>query len=183
MAVGHLRIIAGDWRSRRLKVPDGIRPSQDAHRETLFNVLGDFVKDSLCLDLFAGTGSLGLEALSRGASHVTFVERSRKVSRTLRSNISSLDAVDRAKVREEDVATFLRRPPQQACSIAFVDPPFAACSKPGWWQPIYDLLLPHLKVGGAACCESPSPISEHEGWIAGRGGRIGAAHWVILWKQ
>lgn len=183
MAVGQLRIIAGNWRSRHLKVPPGIRPSQDAHRETLFNVLGDLVEDATCIDLYAGTGSLGLEALSRGARHVTFVERSKKVAKTLRANIDSLDAGARAQVRAVDVAALLRKKPGERHSLAFVDPPFAICADAGWWQETLDLLSPHLAKGALACCESPKPVSGFAGWRELRSGRIGAAHWMVLERQ
>ena len=82
---GRLRIVAGKWRGRLLPVADepGLRPTSERIRETLFNWLATFIKESRCLDLFAGTGALGLEALSRGAGEVVFVETSVRAARVL----------------------------------------------------------------------------------------------------
>ncbi len=180
MRAGRLRIISGDWRSRRLRVPDGIRPSQDAHRETLFNVLGGAVGGADCLDLFAGTGSLGLEALSRGARHVTFVERSRRVAKTLRQNVGALGAGARATVLVSDAARMLRGAARRSWSLAFVDPPFADCGRDGWWEGFMGSLSARLDSGAVACCEAPRPVRATPGWEPVRAGRVGAAHWAVL---
>jgi len=121
-----LRIIGGSWRGRRLRFPAAalIRPTPDRVRETLFNWLGARVVDARCLDLFAGSGALGLEALSRGAAHVTFVERDGEAVRELRARLAEWGARD-AKVARGDALGFLAggaRP----FDIAFLDPPFAA---------------------------------------------------------
>ena len=88
-----LRIIGGDWRGRRIRFPsDGIRPTADRVRETLFNWLAPWINDATCLDVFAGTGALGFEALSRGAAGVTFVERDRVAASDLRTNAAELEA-------------------------------------------------------------------------------------------
>ena len=91
---GRLRIVAGNWRSRLLEVADvpGLRPTPERIRETLFNWLAPHIQGARCLDLFAGTGALGLEALSRGAAGSVFVETSAKALATLRHNIDDLDA-------------------------------------------------------------------------------------------
>src|SRR5690625_7150734 len=90
---GKIRIISGRWRGRRLKVPGlpGLRPSGDRVRETLFNWLQWDIAGARCLDLFAGTGALGLEALSRGAAKVTFVERDAANARSLREALATFD--------------------------------------------------------------------------------------------
>lgn len=183
MRAGRLRIVSGDWRSRRLRVPDGIRPSQDAHRETLFNVLGGAVAGAECLDLFAGTGSLGLEALSRGASHVTFVERSRRVARTLRLNIDGLEAGERATVVVGDAARMPRGAALRSWSLAFVDPPFADCGRDGWWEGFMGPLSGRLESGAMACCEAPRPVPAPAGWEPVRSGRVGSAHWAVLRRE
>lgn len=123
---GQLRIIAGQWRGRRLPVPDvpGLRPTPDRVRETLFNWLAPQVRDARCLDLFCGTGALGLEALSRGAQYCEFVEVNRTAARQLSANLVKLQAVDRATVHCADVLTVLARPPVQPVDLVFVDPPF-----------------------------------------------------------
>src|ERR1700744_2986212 len=90
------RIIGGEWRSRRLRFPPlpGIRPSPDRVRETLFNWLRDRIEGARCLDLFAGSGALGLEALSRGAAHVTFVDKEAAAARELRGRLGEWQAGD-----------------------------------------------------------------------------------------
>ncbi len=125
MSRGRLRIIAGSWRGRRLTFPatPGLRPTPDRVRETLFNWLGAQVVGAHCLDLFAGSGALGLEALSRGAAQVCFVERAGAVARALSDNLARLGAADRARVVRRDVSAHLRGP-AQAMDLVFVDPPY-----------------------------------------------------------
>ncbi len=124
---GRLRIVAGKWRSRLLQIADveGLRPTSQRIRETLFNWLAPTLPGSRCLDLFAGTGALGLEALSRGADEVVFVERHPAAARQLRENVTALDADD-AMVIESDALACLRDRPPAAFDIVFLDPPFAA---------------------------------------------------------
>jgi 16S rRNA (guanine966-N2)-methyltransferase len=124
---GRLRIVAGKWRSRLLDIADvdGLRPTAERIRETLFNWLAPRIHAARCLDLFAGTGALGLEALSRGASEVVFVEKSRVAASTLRANIKVLEAAG-ADVRQIDAIEFLRANAEQPFDIVFLDPPFAA---------------------------------------------------------
>src|SRR5579859_7307003 len=120
------RIIAGVWRRRKLKFPPlpGIRPSPDRVRETLFNWLMDHVAGARCLDLFAGSGALGLEALSRGALQVTFVERDAIAVRELRARLAEWQATG-GQVEHDDALRFLARP-AQPFDIVFLDPPFAS---------------------------------------------------------
>lgn len=120
------RIIAGRWRRRRFQFANlpGIRPSPDRVRETLFNWLMHEVPGARCLDLFAGSGALGLEALSRGAQQVTFVDRDWQVNATLRGHLVSLQAAN-AEVLQLDALAFLRGP-ARAFDIVFLDPPFAS---------------------------------------------------------
>jgi len=121
-----LRIIGGAWRGRRLRFPPQaeIRPTPDRVRETLFNWLGPRVPGSRCLDLFAGSGALGLEALSRGAAHVTFVERDVVAVRELRARLAEWRATG-AEVEHSDALRFLGTA-AQAFDIVFLDPPFAS---------------------------------------------------------
>ncbi len=123
---GRLRIVAGNWRSRLLDIADvdGLRPTGERIRETLFNWLAPTIGGARCLDLFAGTGALGLEALSRGASDVVFVEQSAIAARQLRTNIDLLDASG-ANVLQQDAMGFLKSRPGQRFDVVFVDPPFA----------------------------------------------------------
>jgi 16S rRNA (guanine966-N2)-methyltransferase len=121
-----LRIIGGTWRGRRLRFPpqEEIRPTPDRVRETLFNWLGPRVPGSCCLDLFAGSGALGLEALSRGAARVTFVEKDAVAVRELRARLTQWRAVG-ALVEHSDALRFLGNP-AQPFDIVFLDPPFAS---------------------------------------------------------
>ena len=123
---GRLRLVAGQWRGRRLPVPDlpGLRPTPDRVRETLFNWLGPWVREARCLDLFCGTGALGLEALSRGAAHCIFVERQPRAAQGLRDNLARLEAGSRARVIEGDVAALLAGPEVQPMDLVLLDPPF-----------------------------------------------------------
>jgi 16S rRNA (guanine966-N2)-methyltransferase len=124
---GRLRIVAGKWRSRLLDIADvpGLRPTPERVRETLFNWLAPSMPGAACLDLFAGTGALGLEALSRGAGAVVFVEKSPVAARALRANVKILNA-STANVRQADALEFLAAPPGDKFDIVFLDPPFAA---------------------------------------------------------
>ena len=124
---GQLRIVAGNWRSRLLQIADvpGLRPTSERIRETLFNWLTPCIHGARCLDLYAGTGALGLEALSRGAADVVFVEQSVLAAKTLQANISSLGAKD-VKILNLDARKYLRRESPTAFDVVFIDPPFAA---------------------------------------------------------
>ena len=126
-SAGQLRIVAGIWRSRLLQIADvpGLRPTPERIRETLFNWLAPKIHGAKCLDLCAGTGALGLEALSRGAGEVVFVERSAVAFETLKSNIALLGGPN-AEVLNVDARRYLNGPSTRAFDIVFLDPPFAA---------------------------------------------------------
>ncbi|NDL71932.1 16S rRNA (guanine(966)-N(2))-methyltransferase RsmD [Vreelandella alkaliphila] len=123
-ASGKLRIIGGDFRRRQLPVLDhpGLRPTPDRVRETLFNWLGQHLFGKQVLDLFAGTGALGFESLSRGASSVTFVERDAQVAALISQNIITLGASN-GRVISADALTFLGQSSHLA-DLVFLDPPF-----------------------------------------------------------
>ncbi|HEY0748181.1 MAG TPA: 16S rRNA (guanine(966)-N(2))-methyltransferase RsmD [Steroidobacteraceae bacterium] len=120
-----VRIIAGAWRGRRVHFPDlpALRPTPDRVRETLFNWLQHSIAGARCLDLFAGSGALGIEALSRGASEVVFVEQFPAAARTLQEQLVRLGGESKARVMEMGAARFLRTP-AKAFDIVFLDPPF-----------------------------------------------------------
>lgn len=144
-----LRIIGGDWRRRRLNFIEapGLRPTSDRLRETLFNWLMLDIREARVLDLFAGTGALGLEALSRGASFVQFIENNVVSAKQLRQNLAVLNAdAPRFAVSTSDALQWLQAlPPKQdttaAFDIVFVDPPFDA----DLWQASFA----HLHQSGA----------------------------------
>ncbi len=120
-----LRVIAGSAKGRRLKmVPgDGTRPISDRAKQALFNVLGGHLQDAVVLDLFAGTGSVGIEALSRGAASATFVERDRLAVETVQGNVRDTGFGDRARVVRSDVFIFLRNDPKTGFDYIHVAPP------------------------------------------------------------
>lgn len=123
---GRLRIVAGNWRSRLLDVADveGLRPTSERVRETLFNWLAPHIHGARCLDLYAGTGALGLEALSRGAASTVFVERDAVAEQQLRKNIAVLGA-ESAKIVSSGALEFLRDAAPTPFNIVFLDPPYA----------------------------------------------------------
>jgi 16S rRNA (guanine966-N2)-methyltransferase len=125
-----VRIIAGAWRGRRFTLPEGTlaRPTPDRVRETLFNWLGERIVGARCLDLYAGSGILGLEALSRGAADVQFVETDRKLTAAIEGRLTKLEA--RARVTREPVERFLARPAEQRFDIVFLDPPYDSSVAP-----------------------------------------------------
>ncbi|MFQ5981741.1 MAG: 16S rRNA (guanine(966)-N(2))-methyltransferase RsmD [Woeseiaceae bacterium] len=122
---GRLRIVAGKWRSRLLRIVDepGLRPTSERIRETLFNWLSPVIEGARCLDLFAGTGALGIEALSRGAAEVVFVEKSAHVAQALRKSLEELEASN-AEVHRSDALDYLAGPGPQPFDLVFLDPPF-----------------------------------------------------------
>jgi len=124
-ASGRIRIIGGQLRNSRLDVPDlpGLRPTADRVRETLFNWLAPVITGARCLDLCAGTGALGVEALSRGAASVQFVERDARAAQALRANLERLKAQG-GQVATTDAMAFLQGAPQPF-GLVFLDPPFA----------------------------------------------------------
>lgn len=142
-----MRIIAGRWRGRPLDAPKGetTRPTSDRAREGLFSMLasrlGSF-EDLAVADLFAGTGALGLEALSRGAAHCTFIEKDRAALATLRRNIDRLGTAERAEVRAQAVEH--APPPPRLCDLVMLDPPYGA----GLAQPGLERAVAWLAPGG-----------------------------------
>ncbi len=136
---GQVRIIGGQWRGRKLGFPivNGLRPTGDRVRETLFNWLAPHIEGARCLDAFAGSGALGLEALSRGAAHCQFLDAQRSACDAIRSNLSLL-ACSSAQVSEASALSWL---PQcsERFDIVFIDPPFAD----ELYQPVFSLLQAH----------------------------------------
>jgi len=121
-----MRIIAGEWRGRRISAPGGrgVRPTTDRIREAWMSALGSSIPGARIVDLFAGSGALGLESLSRGAASVTFVERAREAQVALGANIRVLAAGDRTRIVRDDVFRFLSRTPAASFDLALADPPY-----------------------------------------------------------
>ncbi len=126
-----MRIIAGLYRSRQLQAPAGLatRPTSDRLRETLFNVLAPRIAGSRVLDLYAGSGAVGLEALSRGAAAVTFVERARPALRALKENLHKLGVKEHADIYAGAAGAFLRGAEEGGFDIVFLDPPYDASAE------------------------------------------------------
>ncbi len=123
-----MRVIAGEFKGRQLKAPtwDGLRPTSDRLRETLFNILGPAISEARVIDGFAGTGALGIEALSRGAAHVTFVESDSRAVRLIADNLAPLTGLDRNRyaIIRADFADAARRL-DGSFEIVLLDPPYA----------------------------------------------------------
>jgi 16S rRNA (guanine966-N2)-methyltransferase len=169
-----LRIIGGRWRGRKLRFPAAalIRPTPDRVRETLFNWLGARVAGARCLDLFAGSGALGLEALSRGAAEVTFVEHNAAAARELRAHLAEWGGGN-AQVVRTDARRFLAGAPRRF-DLVFLDPPFASAllaavaqllEEGGW-------LAPGALVYVECAARGPPPPLP-AGWLALRAKRAG----------
>lgn len=151
---GQVRIIGGRWRNTRLPVPDlpGLRPSSDRVRETLFNWLQPALPGARVLDLFAGSGALGLEAVSRGAASACLVERDPALAAGLRASVARLQAQAQVQVVQDDALRWLDAAGAAApADIAFVDP-FAA----GLWDAVLQRLPARLSAGAWLYLESPA---------------------------
>jgi 16S rRNA (guanine966-N2)-methyltransferase len=122
-----LRIIAGEFKGRRLKTPatDRVRPTSDRVREAWFSILQQSIPDARVLDLFAGSGALGFEALSRGAVAVDFVENHKASLATIRENAATLEVEDRVTIHRSDALRFATGLQAGAYDVAFADPPYA----------------------------------------------------------
>jgi len=152
---GQVRIIGGRWRNTRLPVPDlpGLRPTSDRVRETLFNWLLPALPGARVLDLFAGSGALGLEAVSRGAASACLVERDPALAAGLRASVARLQAQAQIQVVQDDVLRWLAAPSADApADIAFVDPPFAD----GLWDAVLQRLPARLAADAWLYLESPA---------------------------
>ena len=181
--MGELRIIGGQWKRTPIVVRDarGLRPTPDRVRETLFNWLGQWIHGWNCLDLFAGAGSLGLEAGSRGAERVTLVETNPQACRALEQIITRLQATDRLKVVKSTAEDFLRAQSiPQRFDLIFMDPPFAS----GLLEKTLPLALEHLAPEGLIYVETDRPLSPEwaaqHGLICRRADKAGAVHYHLL---
>jgi 16S rRNA (guanine966-N2)-methyltransferase len=175
-ARNRVRIIGGKFRSRIVRFPDAarVRPTPDRVRETLFNWLGQRLDGLDCLDLFAGSGALGFEALSRGARRVVMVERDRAIARGLRESASELQAQG-AEVVEDDALAYLGRP-GDGFDVAFVDPPYAGDLA----KRALALLAPRLRPGARVYVERDTPLDFGPSWRVLREDRAGAVRYALM---
>jgi len=172
-----LRIVGGLWRSRVVRFPDaeGLRPTPDRVRETLFNWLGQRLAGLACVDLFAGSGALGFEAASRGAARVVLVERDRRVYEQLRHTAHELDGGDVFEVVHADALAWLAGPGGRY-DIAFVDPPYAS----GLALPALRALEPRLNPGARVYVEAPAALeAPSPRWTRLREGSAGAVKFAL----
>jgi 16S rRNA (guanine966-N2)-methyltransferase len=148
-----VRVIAGSAKGRRLgPVPDGVRPLSDRAREGLFASLGDRVRGARVLDLFAGTGAIGIEALSRGADSATFIDSNRAATRAIAENLSRTGFG--AEVITKDCTLYLRAAVGSAYELVFVDPPYATPA-PEVEAVLGELTKGHLEQGWIVCLTRP----------------------------
>lgn len=163
-----MRVVAGSAGGRRLEAPAGrrIRPTSERVREALFNSLGslDAVAGATVLDLFAGTGALGIEALSQGAASATFVDADPQAVRAIRANLAATGLADVARVVHADVFRFLRDTPPAAVDVAFADPPYAFAD----WERLLALVPARL-----VALEARTHLDLGPGWHPLRSRRYG----------
>jgi 16S rRNA (guanine966-N2)-methyltransferase len=178
-----VRIIGGRWRGTRLAVPDvqGLRPSGDRVRETLFNWLQPVLPGARVLDLFAGSGALGLEALSRGAREALLVERDPALAEGLRSTVERLQAGDQAHVVRADALALLRTPIHGRFDVVFVDPPFGL----DLWQAVFASLRPWCAETAWLYVEAPCDARAvpDARWQPHREGRSPQVHYALFRRR
>lgn len=178
-APGRIRIIGGSLRNSRLNVPDlpGLRPTAERVRETLFNWLAPVIDGARCLDLCAGTGALGIEALSRGAAGAQFVERDARAAQVLRDNLTRLKTTD-GQVAVLDAGQFLQGAPQVQ-DLVFLDPPFEL----ELWSPLAQQLEQRGWLAAQAWIYVESPRAEvpvlPANWQLHREGHTGEVRFAL----
>jgi 16S rRNA (guanine966-N2)-methyltransferase len=170
-----MRVISGELGGRRLLAPDGLttRPTTDKVRQAVFNSLSHIVEldGAVVVDLYAGSGALGIEAISRGAAKCTFVERDRAALNALRDNIAALGIAARATVVTSDVLAWV--PSVRGVDVAFADPPYTFEA--------WDRLLAVLDAG-LVVAEAGAEVVAPDGWTARRAKRYGRT-WVTLLER
>ncbi|RKP58823.1 16S rRNA (guanine(966)-N(2))-methyltransferase RsmD [Pararobbsia silviterrae] len=176
-----VRIIGGLWKRTPLAVAliDGLRPTPDRVRETVFNWLGQTLDGLVCVDLFAGTGALGFEAASRGAQRVVLVEQHPRAAAQLRAVKLKLSA-EAVEIVEADALRFARGSTPKSADVVFLDPPFDSSLLADVWPHALKLVAP----GGALYVESKAPVEDlgelPPDWAVVRRGRAGLVHYHLL---
>lgn len=175
-----MRVVAGSLRGRAIVAPEGqaTRPTTDRVREALFNALASAggIDGTRVLDLFAGSGALGIEALSRGASHCTFVERDRMAVEAIRRNVENLGLGDRTALVVGDVLS--RLPALPPADLVLADPPYGFAE----WTTLLDGLRRLTSTTGLVVLESGDPVGEAPGWETVREKRYGRT-WVTFLRR
>lgn len=172
-----IRIIGGQWRSRLIEFPvvQGLRPTPDRVRETLFNWLGQDLSGQRCLDLFAGAGGLGFEALSRNASHVSMVESAHSTHKALQNSARKLEAGERLRLLRADALEFLRTD-RETYDIVFLDPPYGG----GLLERVWPLLPARLAQGAMVYAENDAPIAAQPQWEIFKSGRAASVYFYLF---
>ncbi|MBS3916244.1 MAG: 16S rRNA (guanine(966)-N(2))-methyltransferase RsmD [Sulfuritalea sp.] len=178
--MSRIRIVGGEWKRRLITFSDapGLRPTPDAVRETLFNWLGQDLAGLACLDLFAGSGVLGFEAASRGARHVTMVERDARTFATLENNAIALEAgaqTGRLELIRADALKFLSRASRRY-DLLFLDPPY----RQGWIERVEPCLPAVLAADARIYAEAEHRIERIGAWETVRDGRAGQVYYHLL---
>lgn len=170
-----MRVIAGEFGGRKLVAPEGLttRPTTDKVRQAVFNSLGSMgvIEGAVVADLYAGSGALGIEALSRGAETCVFVERDRAALHALRANIATLGIAERCTVHATDVMAWV--PAMRNIDIAFIDPPYEFTA----WPALLGLVQASMVVA-----EADDPVDAPEGWQQVRSRRYGRT-WVTVLER
>lgn len=176
MSRNGIRIIGGNWRRRLLQFPDipDLRPTPDRVRETLFNWLGQSLDGCACLDLFAGSGVLGLEAASRNAARVVMVERDRRACQAIQESTAMLGATH-VEVRCEDAFAFLKRN-DRLFDLVFLDPPYRL----DLMTSVLRLLPVHLNPGARVYLEAEQLPEIPDTYVLARKGKAGQVRYLLL---
>lgn len=172
-----VRIVGGEFRRRVLRFPEseGLRPTPDRVRETLFNWLGQDLGGWHCLDLFAGSGALGFEAASRGAEHVLMIEKAPRVHAALLENHALLGKPTAIEIRRSDALQYLAAT-KARFDLVFLDPPYHQ----GWLQKLAAKLDGVLKADGSLYAEAEHEIESLGEWRTVRHGKAGGVHYHLL---
>jgi 16S rRNA (guanine966-N2)-methyltransferase len=180
--VRELRIIGGTLRGRKWNFPEapGLRPTPDRVRETLFNWLAPHIAGMRVLDLFAGSGALGFEALSRGAASAVLIEKDRAAAASLR-DVAQRFGLASVRIGNGDALAFLRAQPMHGCELAFLDPPFAA----GLLEPALAVLAGNRVLAPGGFCYLEQSASDAvptlpTGWTVHRSGKAGEVGYHLL---
>jgi len=171
-----VRINAGKWRSRVITFPDGdgLRPTPDRVRQTVFNWLGQDLTGQCCLDLFAGTGAMGFEALSRNAKSLDMVEHAKPVVKALNQNKTLLSAAP-CTIHPIDAMQFLASN-QQQFDVVFCDPPY----QKQWLDQLLPVLGKHLASDGVLYAEAEYEIQSNDQWEVIKQGKAGSVFYHLL---
>lgn len=175
-----VRLIGGQWKRSKLPVADrpGLRPTPDRVRETLFNWLGQDLSGWRCLDAFAGSGALGLEAASRGAERVLLIEKDAGIAAQLRAVAKRLRADD-VEVACADAVEILKQSPPGSYDLVFLDPPYGS----GQLQAALEATTALVRNGGYTYVEDDQALSVPSGWTLFRQGKAGAVFFHLLRRE